>query len=154
MSEIKGVTWDFGGRQLSIKSALALASLRFPDDELVTCVSVMTAESQRWTKAWHKNHEHIPGSMEHVLDNEFGDPVTLSTDLGLMQINVPGAEPLDNMLYDPKKNLKRAKLLWEARGWQPWAAYNSNRYLAFFDEVEDKFNKGGWRLMVPVWKAR
>lgn len=145
MSEEYGVTWAFEGRQLGVKSALALLrAVGFVGkDDLVTGVSVMTAESQRWTAAWHYNHTDIQG---HDIFS------VASTDHGLMQLSRDGQEK-DVELFVPKTNAKLARKLYLARGWQPWAAYNSGAYLQFVPEVEKKYDRGTWRLMVPRWKA-
>jgi len=57
-----------------------------------------------------------------------------STDYGLMQINSIHADMVDGQLdklYDPKTNLDIAYKLYQAKGWQPWSAYNNGKYLSY-----------------------
>ena len=160
MSEIKGTTWDFRGNQIGPKSALALCYVSGwrGKDRLITAASVMTAESQRYVRAWHLNHEHdLEGN--NVYRNDTGEPIFFSADHGLFQINRPELEPFDDELFNPKTNAKLAFALFEQRHFQPWAAYNSGAYLKFVPEFEKKYSiergnfVGTWRLLIPKWEA-
>lgn len=90
----------------------------FRDDELFTAVAVCGAESWLFTRAHN--------------DNLDGSGFTLSRDVGLWEINIPASQigtAAEESLYDPVTNAARAFSLWKARGWQPWAAFNSGVYL-------------------------
>jgi len=154
MSEIKGVTWDFDGNQLSIKSALALGYVAgWRGVSLVDAVSVMTAESQRYARAWHHNHEHNDDG-SNVVRNDTGEIIVLSTDRGLFQIN-DKAQGVEDEAFDAKVNARLAYGIYHARGNQftAWAAYNSGAYLRYRDEVEKVWERKAWLLMVPKWMA-
>ena len=143
--EVKGQTWDFAGKQLDIKNALALCSIHgWHRRELVTAVAVMTAESQRYTKAWHIN----------MAD----DCITpLSTDRGLFQIN-DKAHPTytEEELFTPCTNVEAAKKIYvgRARSFNAWAAYNSGAYLKYVDAIQKEWDKPGWKLRIPKWEMR
>lgn len=74
MQEEKGVTWDFGGFHL-IPRRIADLNYRagWRGDQLERSIAIVLAESQGWSRAWHKN-----------LD-EHGN--VLSTDYFYWQIN-------------------------------------------------------------------
>lgn len=143
--EIKGVTWDFEGHQLDIKNALALCSVHgWHREELIDAVAVMTAESQRYTRAWHHN---LKDDCETVA----------SIDRGLFQLN-DVAQPghTEDEYFDACANVHIAHKIFRVRGDQftAWAAYNSGAYLRFRDAVEKEWSKPGWKLRIPKWKMR
>lgn len=157
MTEIKGVTWDFGGWRLDRKNALAACYARgfTGHQRVVTAACVMTAESQRYTKAWHHNHEHLPGTNEHVISNETGQPVVLSTDRGLFQINDRAHPDLEvEDMYRAKWNVDMAFEVYLRRGrsFGAWAAYNSGNYLRYWPEFELVHLRGIWRERIPFWE--
>lgn len=85
-------------------------------DAVVLCqaVQVCLAESQGYDRAFNDN-----------LDSA---GQVLSRDVGLLQINVPASAigtARETDLYDPVRNAEAARTLFESRGWQPWAAWNS-----------------------------
>lgn len=128
----RGVDWDFGGRQLSIGWALALCySSGFRGDDLITAVAVMTAESARFTQAWHINY---PGTAQQSIDR------------GLFQLN-DKAQNIGEEAFDPIVNAKKAHEIYRARDRQftAWAAFNSGRHAQYSDEVKATFDKGRWR---------
>ena len=157
MPEIKGTTWDFGGNQLDIKNALALVRAKgfSGREEVITAVCVMTAESQRYARAWHHNHEHEPDRPDvHVISNETGQPVILSTDRGIFQINDKAHPDLDpEVMFNPRRNAEMAREVWRNRGrsFEAWAAFNSGAYLRFWDEVAQAYFRGVWRERVEKW---
>lgn len=133
MRGIKGETWDFEGDLLTYHWALALAHhCGFRGQRLVTGVAVMTAESGRWTKAWHKN-----------LDD---DGVVTSIDRGLWQINSkfhPSIVWPD--VYDPVANTTyAAKISNKGRYYKPWAAFTSGAYKQFMAASQAAYDLGTW----------
>ena len=132
----KGDTWDFDGYQLTYGWALALCyHVGFRGgNRLRTAVAVMTAESQRWTRAWHHNR------------NDKGEIV--STDRGLYQIN-DKAHPQfpEEWMWDPIRNAGFAyRLSAGGNDFRPWAAYNSGAYLRFMPIVFGHWLVGRWRF--------
>jgi hypothetical protein len=109
--------------QLTIEQTLALCwnrGWRVPD--LTTAVAVMTAESGRYTEAWHDNLDPA------------GEVV--STDRGLFQINDKSHPELsDAKAYDGVQNAIYAYSLWSTHGWTPWAAFNSGAWLKYRTQV-------------------
>lgn len=88
--------------------------------ELVTCVAICLAESQGFDRAYN--------------DNVINDSVA-SRDVGLWEINIPASKigtSYEMDLYDHENNAAAMLNLYENRGWQPWAAYNSKVYLHDF----------------------
>ena len=81
------------------------------DFELVKAVAVCLSESNGYPLAYH--------------DNEGDKP---SRDVGLFQINIPYAQvgtAIEKGLYEIPENLKRARALYDRRGWQPWFGYTN-----------------------------
>ena len=154
MSEVKGVTWDFEGNQLSIRQTLALCYVSgFRGKDLVTAVAVATAESQRYAKAYHRNHEHNEDG-SNVVRNDTGDFVYIKgVDHGLFQLNRPERLPFDDPIFNPKTNAKAAHRLYRDRGFQPWAAYNSGAHERFLPEVQKVYDRQAWRLSIPKWEV-
>lgn len=86
--------------------------------ELVIAVAVCLAESQGFDRAYNDN------------ENEQG--VVTSRDVGLWEINIPASQigsQVEEDLYDRENNAAAMYALYTKRGWQPWAAFNSNVYL-------------------------
>lgn len=86
--------------------------------ELVTAVAVCLAESQGFDRAYNDN-----------MNDQ--DQVT-SRDVGLWQINIPATQigsQAEEDLYDRENNAQAMYALYTRRGWQPWAAFNSDVYL-------------------------
>ena len=52
-----------------------------------------------------------------------------SVDCGIAQINVVGKD-CPKELFNPEENLKRAKEMFDKRGFQPWIAFNMGYHLA------------------------
>lgn len=117
---------------------------------LAVCIAVCFAESQA------RDHSYN--------DNIGGEGQTLSRDCGLMQINIPAANigtAAEANLYDPDINMAAAIRLWNTRGFQPWAAYNSGVYLhnyytgraalGMMNFAVERFNAQGSMLPLPVF---
>lgn len=74
-----------------------------------------------------------------------------TTDWGLFQLNDglkggsepgpggvvqdPTQEAFRNMAWDPQRAVLKARRLYEERGFQPWAAYTSGRYLQYMPQA-------------------
>jgi hypothetical protein len=121
------------GTQLTIEQALALCNVRgWSGTDLTTAVAVMTAESGRFTGAWHDNLD--PAG------------VIVSTDRGLFQVNdVAHPDLSDVRAYDGVKNAAYSYLLWSANGWAPWAAYNSGAWEKFRSDIRRVRLTHPWR---------
>jgi hypothetical protein len=81
---------------------------------LTTMVAVVLAESAGYTQAYNDNLDSS-GNVK-------------SRDVGLCQINIPASKigtADEEALYDPDTNVAAARKLYEARGFQPWVAFNS-----------------------------
>lgn len=116
MKEEKGITWDFDGTHL-IPRRIALLNFQagfIKHDSLLTSVCVVLAESQGWSRAWHKN-----------LDD--GGNVT-STDYTFWQINDKSYPVIVGWWDEPDvwdtwlAIAKVAHNIFENRGWNAWAA--------------------------------
>jgi Lysozyme like domain len=86
--------------------------------ELVTCICVCLAESAGYDRAYN--------------DNVDGFGKVISRDVGLWQINIAAhyiGTDVEEALYNHTNNAVAMYKLYANRGWQPWAAYNSNVYL-------------------------
>src|SRR4030095_12018821 len=153
MTEIKGTTWDFDGNRLSVRSALALFYVvGFRGRSTLTTIAAVTAaESQRYARAWHHNHEHNPDGT-NAYRNDTGELIIFSTDHGLTQLNREDMAPFSDPIWDPKVNAKLARQLWRVRGFQPWAAFNSGAYEKFLPEAEKVYDRQAWRLSIPRWE--
>lgn len=127
------------GEQLTIKEALALCYVvGFRGPDLTVAVAVMTAESGRYTEAWHDNL---------AADGE----TVLSTDRGLFQINSVHQMSGDPM--DPVRNATYAfQLSKSGDDWSPWAAYNSGAYDKYLDEVRAVKEADTWRSRTKLWQ--
>jgi len=132
------------GRQLSIASALAAcrAAGFSGRDEVVDAVCVMCAESALYVKAYHEN----------LKPNGEVD----STDRGLFQINDkwhPDLSIEDALMAAPNVVYARGMVV-ASGGFNPWAAYKSGAHEKFRADVEKVYDKGTWRLRVPLWETR
>jgi hypothetical protein len=143
MSRVKGVDWDLEGEQLSIKWALALGRYAgFLGERLCIAVSVMWAESGRWTRAWNINR------------NE--DGTVRSIDRGLFQINSAAHPDVSEVeAFHPITNAEYASFL-SRRGqhWGAWNAFTSGRYLLFYPLVRAVYALGTWRSRVDKVEER
>jgi hypothetical protein len=105
-------------------AAIAYAAGWHDPQDIVMAVSVALAESQGYAGSYN--------------DNVGPDGIISSRDCGLWQINIPtsliGTAEETRLRTDLGYNAARAFLLWQARGWQPWAAYNSG--VAFDDSYQ------------------
>src|SRR3954463_2072646 len=128
------------GDQLTLKEALALCHVvGFRKDNLVTAVAVMSAESGRYTDAWHDNL--VEG---HVA----------STDRGLFQINsIHSAQiPLGDV-FDPVKNAAYAfRLSMEGNDWGPWMAYTSGAHEKFVEGIQLVKDESLWQSRKKLWE--
>lgn len=112
-----------GGKQLTIGWALALCYYAgFRARELTVAVALMTAESGRYTGAWHEN-----------LD-DFGN--VTSTDWGLFQIN-DRWHPTFNMAkrFDPIYNTQYAYSMSSGKHFIPWMAYVNKAHVKYLPMV-------------------
>ncbi len=98
-------------------------------------VSVWLAESQGYDHAFCDN-----------LDN---NGTVASRDCGVCQINIPAAAigtSRETDLYDPAYCMGVARKLFEARGWQPWVAFNTGVYLHPFYSTRAALGIFNWTL--------
>jgi hypothetical protein len=129
------------GRQLSIASALAACrAAGWYGEDLITAVCVMSAESARYTKAYNINY---PGSAQESIDR------------GVFQINDKAhPEVTEDEAYNAAFNVKFSHRMWRDQGFKPWAAYNSGNHLQFTAAVRAVYDRGTWRIRVPLWQGR
>jgi hypothetical protein len=128
------------GEQLTYKEALALCwVVGFRGPQLILAVEVMSAESGRYTGAWH--------------DNVDADGNVTSTDRGLFQINTIHSSVSDEEAYDPKQNAAFAfQLSKGGEDFTPWAAFNSGAHAKFLDDVRRVRDADTWRSRVKMWQ--
>src|SRR3982751_2288490 len=122
------------GDQLTLKEALALCHVvGFRKDKLVIAVAVMSAESGRYTDAWHDN-----------LDTS-GNVV--STDRGLFQVNsIHDAQISPKEVFDPVANATYAfKLSKRGEDFSPWMAYNSGAHEKFMEGIQIVKDESAWQ---------
>lgn len=129
------------GEQLSIKEALALCNVvGFEPKDLDVAVAVMTAESGRFTKAWH--------------DNLDAAGMKTSTDRGLYQLNDrfhPGVS--DEEAYDPKANAAYAfQLSSQGKDWTPWMAFTSGAHEKYLSTITEVRTTTDWRSRKKLWQ--
>lgn len=142
--EVKGVTWDFDGRQLDYKSRLAVCYAQGFGGQgvrVITAAAVLTAESQGYTEAWH-----------HNLDDDC--MTLLSTDRGLFQINDKAHPELTvEEMFDPRTNVRAAWKIYRSRSdsFSAWAAYNSGAYLKYYPLLAAVWALGTWRKRIDRW---
>lgn len=124
-----------GGDQLTIKEALALCHVvGFRKDNLVLAVAVMSAESGRYTGAWH--------------DNTDG-----SEDRGLFQLNSKAQPSVsEDDAYDPLKNAEYTfQLSKEGTDWHYWAAFNSGAHEKFITGIQLVKDESQWQSRKKLW---
>jgi len=135
----KGTDWDLIEPQLTYGWLLALAYEHGwqASWNQIKAVAVMTAESQRFARAWHINR-----------DPETGEAKSL--DQGLWQIN-DKAHPYDGNIWNPWENFSVARKIFTGRQHQfnAWAAYNSGAYLKYVPAVSEQWVIGRWRNKLP-----
>ena len=56
-----------------------------------------------------------------------------SIDCGKIQRNYPGIKECPEYTFAPKWSIAEMKRLHDKRGWQPWVAYTSGKYLAYIE---------------------
>lgn len=128
------------GEQLTIKEALALCHVvGFDPRDLDVAVAVMTAESGRYTEAWHDN----------LVEGQVA-----STDRGLFQINsVHDSQISPDEAFMPKPNAIYAYQLSKGGdNWTPWAAYNSGAHEKFLDTIKEVRKTTEWRNREKLWE--
>lgn len=111
------------GRQVSIGLALALCyKVGFRKADLTIAVALMTAESGRYTAAWH--------------DNVDSEGVVVSTDRGLFQVNSYWHRDLsDAEAYCAIPNAAYAFDMSGGKNFGAWAAFTSGAYLKYVPAV-------------------
>ncbi|HSE44962.1 MAG TPA: hypothetical protein VLA89_06505 [Gemmatimonadales bacterium] len=161
MEEIRGITWDLWGAELSHEQTIQrIINAGFPikGGVALTMFAIVEGESGEYQQAWHANVERwndenktikrfeqqpdlsfraVPlGAPEPALTFMF----MKSIDLGFMQINKPvnefvemGAEACEDFvlgqfekyprLSSPVTSCEDALVIWKARGFWPWYAY-------------------------------
>jgi hypothetical protein len=100
---------------------------------LTIMVAIVSAESLRFAGAWHYNDP---------ADNPPGDG---STDWGMFQLNDGNkhgntktpeeVEAFKVIAFDPNQAVVRARALYDARHFQPWAAYGNEAYKKFLHDA-------------------
>lgn len=100
------------GKALEVREIARLChEAGWRDLELVKAVAVCLSESNGYPKAYHDNTGDRP-----------------SRDVGLFQINIPFEQvntAQEHQLYEIDVNLRRARSLYDRRGWQPWYGYTN-----------------------------
>jgi hypothetical protein len=141
MEEIRGITWDLWGQELSHEQAIQrIVNAGFPikGGVALKMFAIVEGESGEYQRAWHANvQRNVDGT---ILRNE-GMMTVKSIDLGFMQFNVEipdvlveiSIEAMTNFvnamfadnpdLADPHQSAERAYEMWSRRGFQPWYAY-------------------------------
>lgn len=99
---------------------------------LVTMVAVTLAESQGYDRAFNDNV--VPdGETRKGLDGHtYTAGQVWQRDCGVMQIGIPASligSPEEEALYSWQHNVEQGFALYDARGFQPWAAYDTKVYL-------------------------
>jgi hypothetical protein len=128
------------GRKLTIEEALALChAVGFrARDELVTAVSVMSAESGRGVESWNVNTNG-------------------SIDRGLFQINTIHQSLGMANSFKAVPNAEFAFLLSDGGvDFTPWNAFKSGAHERFSEEVLKVFRRDeqAWRELVPTIRER
>ena len=127
------MAWGLAGRKLSIGWALALCQyVGFRGKNLTTAVAVMTAESGRYTEAWHEN---VPGTTQ------------MSTDRGLFQINDKWHVDLEDP-FDPISNASYAFWMSSGQYFNAWMAYVNGAHVKYMPLVFAVRVLGLWRRKV------
>lgn len=146
MEEIRGITWDLWGEELSHEQTIQrIVKAGFPvhDGTALTMFAIVEGESGEYQRAWHANVVRLAdGSIKRRDVNGIARMTVKSIDLGFMQFNVPIEPDLEidmtseameafvetkfdqhPELADPWQAAERAYALWKQRGFQPWYAY-------------------------------
>lgn len=125
------------GRKLSIGWALALNHhVGFRGHELTVATALMTAESGRYTQAWHDNVDEATGNVTSI-------------DRGLFQINDRWHPDLsDAEAYQPIPNARYAFKMSSGKYFVPWMAYNSGAYKRYMLEVWTIRDLGLWKKKI------
>jgi len=143
MEEIRGITWDFWGVELSHEQTIQrilLGGFPIQGGVALKMFAIVEGESGEYTKAWHANVVRDPDG--NITRDENGEMTIKSIDLGFMQFNInvtPNVKmPFDiimmaefvEMMYDdhpeyadPWESSRLAYELYKRRGFQPWYAY-------------------------------
>ena len=129
------MTWGLAGRKLSIGWALALCyKVGFRGRDLTTAVALMTAESGRYTEAWHEN---VPGTTQ------------MSTDRGLFQINDKWHVDLSEAdAFNAVANARYAYKMSQGQWFTPWAAFNNGAHVKYVPAVWAVRALGRWKRKV------
>jgi hypothetical protein len=142
MEEIKGMTWDLWGEELSHEQSIQrIVNAGFPIKGGVALImfAIVEGESGEYQKAWHAN---VQRNEDGTIYRSEGMMTVKSIDLGFMQFNVEispdvrvemTTEAMTNFveamfadhpdLANPVASAERAYELWTRRGYQPWYAY-------------------------------
>lgn len=92
---------------------------------------------------------------DHAVNDNTLEGVVTSRDCGIFQINIPaskiGSEE-ETRLYDPAYNVKRAWLLYQDRGWQPWYGFTKEVYLR--DTYVKRATRGVGNFMADMMLKR
>lgn len=131
------MAWGLEGEQLTLKWALALGySVGWRGRALTTAVAVMTAESGRYTRAWHEN----------VGD----DGVVASIDRGLYQLNDKAHPSMSEAAaYHPVRNAEYAyRLSNGGANWTPWYAWVNGAHRKYVPMVVAVKALNTWRNRV------
>lgn len=142
MEEIRGVTWDLWGKELSHEQTIQrIVNAGFPikGGVALKMFAIVEGESGEYQKAWHANvARHQDGAIIRGTSNSM---CVKSIDLGFMQFNIPiglvwvpmekdqvttfveGMFAKNQWAADPVESAERAFELWTNRGFQPWYAF-------------------------------
>lgn len=145
LEEIRGITWDLDGVELSHQQAIQrIINANFPvkGGVALTMFAIVEGESGEYTKAWHANvNRDASGNIVRLVDDGKTYMKVNSVDLGFMQFNTPvggvkvemtteaAGTFIDNLfeqhpeLADPWTSAALAYDLWLRRKFQPWYAY-------------------------------
>lgn len=140
------MAWQLAGRQLSIGWALALCyHVGFRGKDLTVAVALMTAESGRYTEAWHENIAFDPD----VFGDAFSTTVD-SIDRGLFQINSKWhADLSEEDAFKAIPNARYAYAMSSGMYFSPWMAYTSGAYEKYMLPVWVVRTLGVWKRKLP-----
>lgn len=146
--EIRGVTWDLWGFELSHKQAIqriVVAGFPIykaepkPHSPALEMFAIVEGESGEYQRAWHINVDR--NSDNTITRDDQGRMRVTSVDLGFMQFSVTvtpfwlemtkeAASAWVEMMFslnpdlaDPWASARKAYDFWTRRGFQPWYAY-------------------------------
>ena len=100
--------------------------------KLQECVQICMAESRGFLRAYNDNVVPEGKTIRGLDGRTYTAGQVWQRDCGPMQIAIGAAfigTDKEEELYDLDMNLRRARVLFNERGWQPWAAYGSEIYL-------------------------